>query len=340
MRRILALFVLLPLAACGSSSPSAPSPSGGGSSTLLGQTVSAVDGAASPSVSVQIGTKPSVTTDGSGFFQVDVDGPGTYRAVIRGGSIVERETRVTGPTSERLRVSLIPGSFDMTAFEQMFRASHSRLQRWTSRPSLVVLSSIMEYRTGSDDQYAATADQLTEDEISQLVTHLTEGLALLTGNTYTSFASVDIERPAVGARVNTLRNGRIVVGRYNGIQTIENTIGFGQWAEMPDGTIVGGASYLDRQFDRNDSRRRLLRIHELGHALGYDHVETRASIMNPAIGPDPTDFDRAGAMIAFQRPVGNRAPDVDPSSGTLGIVTGGFRGRTVLCRFGASPSAR
>ncbi len=51
--------------------------------------------------------------------------------------------------------------------------------------------------------------------------------------------------------------------------------------------------YLDREFDRDDSRRRLLRIHELGHALGYQHVESRTSIMNPSVGPEPTEFDRA-----------------------------------------------
>ena len=30
--------------------------------------------------------------------------------------------------------------------------------------------------------------------------------------------------------------------------------------------------FLDRDFDKNDNRRRLLRIHELGHALGLMHV--------------------------------------------------------------------
>jgi hypothetical protein len=68
-----------------------------------------------------------------------------------------------------------------------------------------------------------------------------------------------------------------------------------------------------------------LRIHELGHALGYQHVTTRTSIMNPAIGPDPTEFDRGGALIAFQRPVGNQAPDVDPTTTTVAAVTGEVR---------------
>ncbi len=93
-----------------------------------------------------------------------------------------------------------------------------------------------------------------------------------------------------------------------GITSLAKTIGYGLWSEQPDGSIVGGAMYLDREFDRDDNRRRLLRIHELGHALGYQHVESRTSIMNPSIGPEPTEFDRAGAIIAFARPVGNKSP--------------------------------
>jgi len=322
MPRILVpMIALLPLVACGSS-PTEPSPSGGGSTVLQGQTVSAIDGAASPNLSVQIGAR-SVTSDGSGFFQLDVGAVGTYRTLIRGNSVVERETRIIGPTSDRARVSMIPSSFDLGAFDEMFRTINARLQRWTSRPALVILGSVMEYRNGAGETYEATGEQLTDDEVAQLVGHLTDGLALLTGNTYTTFASVEVERPAAGTRVNVLRTGRIVVGRYTGIVTFARTIGYGQWSELSDGTIVGGSTFLDRDFDRGDSRRRLLRIHELGHALGYQHVQTRTSIMNPAIGPELTDFDRSGAMIAFQRPVGNRSPDVDPSTSTFAVVTGG-----------------
>jgi hypothetical protein len=68
-----------------------------------------------------------------------------------------------------------------------------------------------------------------------------------------------------------------------------------------------------------------LRIHELGHALGYQHVQTTPSIMRPTIGPEPTDFDRAAALIAYQRPVGNRAPDIDPAASSRAVSTGGIR---------------
>jgi hypothetical protein len=310
------------LAACGSSptdpsSPDAPR-------VLQGQTVNALDGSPSPSLSVQVGTQ-RVTSDANGFFQFELD-PGAYRTTVRGNAVVERETTLNGPTSDRARLSLIPSQFDLAAFDEMFRTSNQRLQRWTARPALVVLGTVMKYRNTTGSTYEATSEQLSDEEVSQMIEHLAEAIGILTANTFTSFASVDVERPASGTQVDTLRNNHIVVGRYNGIVTFANTIGYGQWSETANGTIVEGAMYLDRDFDRTDPRRRLLRIHELGHALGYQHVRTRTSIMNPSIGPDVTDFDRSGAAIAFQRPVGNRAPDVDPtSSGISSVAEGGAR---------------
>lgn len=331
MRSSLALFVTLSvtLAAC-SKSPTEPSGDQGGATLIQGQTVNAIDGAAAGNTTVRVGDR-SVTTDSSGFFQLDVGRAGSYASTIRSAGMVDRETRISSPASDRLRLSLIPASFDLTAFDQMFRTLNSRLARWTTRPALVVLAAVMDYR-GSGDTYEATGEQLTDDEVSQMIAHHQEGLALLTGGVYPSFASVDVERPAAGTRVNPLRTGAIVVGRYRGIVSFARTIGYGQWAEMSDGTINGGATFLDRDFDRGDSRRRLLRIHELGHALGYQHVDARVSIMNPAIGPEPNDFDRAGATIAFQRPVGNRAPDVDPAT-SAAATTGEYRwSAPTVCR--------
>jgi hypothetical protein len=155
---------------------------------------------------------------------------------------------------------------------------------------------------------------LTDAEVALLIAHLNEGLSLLTGGTYTSFAEVKVERPASGERTSVARAGAIVVGRYNGVQTFARTIGYGRWAENTDGSVVAGAMFLDHGFDKNDDRRRLLRIHELGHALGQLHVESRTSIMNPSVGPEPQEFDRQAAIIAFQRSPGNVSPDTDPGS--------------------------
>jgi hypothetical protein len=332
-RAILMTALSLTLAACGGGSKSPSAPSDATPRMLQGQTVNAVSGMPTASLTVSVGTLRAVTTDNDGNFAIDVGGTGAYATSIRGGSIVERETVLT-PSTERARLSVIPTAFDLAAFDEMFRSINSRLQRWTSRPTLVVLASTMDFRSTADEAFTASSEQMTDDEVSQLVAHMTDGLALLTGGTFTSFAAVDVERPKPGERVSTSRSGKIVVGRYTGIVTFANTIGYGRWMETADGTIVGGAMFLDRDFDRGDGRRRLLRIHELGHALGYQHVRSRTSIMNPAVGPEPTDFDRAGAVIAFQRPPGNHSPDVDPTSTARMAVTGEGGGRwapPVIC---------
>jgi hypothetical protein len=259
-----------------------------------------------------------------GTFQMQQVESGPQTAILSGASIVERWTTVTAPPGETLREALIPAAFDLTAFDQMFRGANDRLQRWTTAPSLVVITTVMNYTTGfgSQDEYHATSEQLTETETTILIEQLTEALAMLTGNTFTAFASVERESASSGAKVNTLRPGKIVVGRYNGIQGLLNTIGFGRWATNGSGEVVGGAIYLDRDFDKSKDARRLLRTHELGHALGYNHVTARTSIMNPAIGPEATIFDRQGAIIAFQRQPGNQSPDTDPGTRPSGGVFG------------------
>jgi hypothetical protein len=272
--------------------------------------VSAIDGTGAADVNVQVETAHSVKTDSAGYFRTEVDRTGDLAVVLSGNAIVERRTIVTGPTSGA-RLTLIPSSFDLHAFDELCRTANGRLQRWTTRPSLVVIATVMSYRN-PDDAYTTTSEQMSDDEVNALIQHLTEGLGLLTGNTYASFADVTVERPGSGTRVPVVRSGSIVVGRYNGIQVWASTIGYGRWAEDPSGSITGGSMFLDSGFDRDDNRRRLLRIHELGHALGYLHVESRPSIMNPSIGPEPTEFDRAAAIVAFQRQPGNLSPDTDP----------------------------
>jgi hypothetical protein len=304
------LFTSMLASACGGGSPSAPTTTEPGSLlSYRGETVSAIDGTPIAGVAVKVGTHAAVS-DNLGRFEVMNLQEGAEIMTLSGSSIVERRRNVAIP-ADVTKETLIPSAFDLEAFDEMFRGT-GQLQRWTSAPALVVLGSVMQYHSIGADEYQATSEQLTDDEVTLLVQHLTEGLSLLTGNKFASFSSVDVERPASGKRVNTLRTGAIVAGRYRGVQSLATTIGLGRWSNNGDtAEIVGGALYLDHNFDRSNEARRLLRIHELGHALGYLHVTKRTSIMNPAIGPVPTDFDRNAAMIAFARMPGNQSPDND-----------------------------
>jgi hypothetical protein len=60
-------------------------------------------------------------------------------------------------------------------------------------------------------------------------------------------------------------------------------------------------------------------------------VNARTSIMNPAIGPEPTEFDRQAAAISFQRPPGNQSPDKDVVDAPRPPSSGIFKIRTLAC---------
>jgi hypothetical protein len=310
------------LVAC-SDAPFQPSSTDRSSENLVrGRTIDATSGAAEGSVTVQIGDGRAVAVDQGGFFQASVMAPGSYWTLIRGTAIVERQTRVTAPASDAL-LSLIPATFNLQAFDELARTSNARLQRWTTRPSLVIVASVMAFKADTHDGFTANGEKMTDLEVSGLTSYVTEGLSIWSGGGFTSFASTTVERPLGGDAVSVKRPGKIVVGRYTGMDTSDGTIGFTTWLEASDGTVTGGSIFLDEAFDRDDNRRRLLRIHELGHAMGYQHVTTLKSIMNPIIGPDVTEFDRSAATIAFQRPPGNHQPDRDPDSTRVGTLPSG-----------------
>ena len=190
---------------------------------------------------------------------------------------------------------------DGLALEEMLGNSQAP-QRWKRVPKLTVLVSVMEYQPGGHVEYIATEERLSDADIAELVRDLTDGLAILTANTFEQFSSVSREIVPAGATVSVSRPDQIVIARFNGLRRSMKTLGFGGRRTRKDGTITAGAILLDNEFDRSDAKRRLLRTHELGHALGYNHVLSRTSIMNPKIGSEPNAFDREAAVIAFHPP--------------------------------------
>lgn len=190
---------------------------------------------------------------------------------------------------------------DVVALDEMLRDSKGQLQYWTSVPELVVLTSVMQYHTTDSREFVATAELIDAKDTESLVADLRLALRQLTDNTFEDFAAIHYESVPAGSRAGIVRPKQIVVGRFQGLTDLAHTIGFGGRTTRRAGDIVGAAILLDNEFDRTSTARRLSRTHELGHALGFNHVKSRVSIMNERIGPEVTDVDRQIGMVAFQR---------------------------------------
>ena len=191
-------------------------------------------------------------------------------------------------------------SSDDAALREMIEGGKGRREAWQRAPDLVILEAVMDFTDNIAAGAVATDAMLGQDDVTQLEADMTEALAPLTDGRTPSFASVTVEPVAAGQSVRLFRRGTVVVGRFAGVQERSGTLGFGGRTAR-DGVITSGLVVLDHEFDSHSSRRRVLRMHELGHALGYNHVESRPSVMNPRVGSDLTDFDRAAIAFANEQ---------------------------------------
>jgi hypothetical protein len=193
-------------------------------------------------------------------------------------------------------------AIEAAAVRELLYGPKGRQEGWTSVPELVVLASVMQFAgTDATAGYTATEERLSAEEARELAADLEEALGELTGGMMTRFAAVRVEDVPAGGIATAFRRGQIVAGRYRDVQKQTGTVGYGGRATRSS-VITAAAVFLDRDFDREPGRRKLLRTHELGHALGYNHVESERSVMNPRVGSGITDFDRRVIRIAFPSP--------------------------------------
>lgn len=202
-------------------------------------------------------------------------------------------------------------SADDTALHELLEGTSGRRETWKAAPELVILTAVMDYTPdGLTSGYAATDESLTPAEVAQLSGDLTGALSDWTAGQFGSFSAVRTLSVAPGTTQKIFKKGQIIAGRFRGVQSTAGTLGYGGRTTR-DGEITSAAVILDRDFDRASDRRRLLRTHELAHALGYNHVQARQSVMNPHVGSDLTDFDRSAIRIAFA-PGSGPAPFTHP----------------------------
>jgi hypothetical protein len=254
----------------------------------------------------------STTSSQSGtFIAVAANESTAPRAVqLAGPGVVQRHTYVRVPGPE-LTLGLLPAAFDLTAFDQMLRTP--MLYRWTQAPPLILERRTLHFTSADASSATAETDVMTDAETAALEADLQAALGPMTGGAFGSFAGVERTTAATGDPVNLLNTGSITVTRMAGLTAATGFWGFGRYQVQSDGTVIGGIVMLDRDFERSGNPSlRTLRTHELGHALGYNHVTTRSSVMSPAANVDPTAWDLSAFRIAFARVPGNRSPDDDP----------------------------
>lgn len=288
--------------------PAAPGPSG---PALAGVVVDALSQAPLPGVVVRVAGGGNGTSGPDGHFVVPTGGESSrYRTVLSAPDVVERSTIVAA--GSEAEIGLIPARFDLRSFDEMFRG-RGALHRWVEAPRLVIERRVLRFSNTTDSHYEAGEALMTEEESAGLAADLAWALPQLTGGRFAAFASVDVVASEPGTSVPIGQNGVIFVARFEGLTDALGAWGYGRWAWNATGEVRRGAVMLDATFDSEPSvHRRSLRAHELGHALGCDHVSAPTSVMHVSARIEPTSFDLDAARIAFQRPPLNRAPDIDP----------------------------
>jgi len=315
IRKPLILAVLTLVGACGRG-PSAPSP-------VVFETTVRIVSALSP----QVGLPQVVLTVANGLGQ---QSDATGRSVIQSESaatvslrllhpaFVERETSVRVPDARPVDVSLIPSTHDLAAFEE-FSPRAFGLQRWTRNPRLMVLTHAVDFAgaTLGFREYPVIDRPISAAQLDCLAAGAGPALAEMSGGNL-AWDSVEIAKVEPGSRfrIDETPEGTIVVLPSVSLGSAGRGVAY---VGNEPFVLSRGAVWLTAEM-QNFCFTSLLYRHEMGHALGYQHVTRTVSMMSEFLPPALTDFDRNSIAILFQRRPGNRMPDRDPSGVSVNVT--------------------
>jgi hypothetical protein len=175
----------------------------------------------------------------------------------------------------------------------------------------MVLTNVVEYDGVAFDPIV-TDRRVADADFACILDGVQRAIAPMSDNVLT-FQKVDLVSPPAGSRFSIpgTSEGTIVVAVAHGLAANGRAAAF---AGLRPEVLVRGVVWISADnLPLCGSTAARVYPHELGHALGYQHVMLEASVMS---GVQPTSaltaFDRDAIRIVYQRPPGNRSPDVDP----------------------------
>ena len=249
-------------------------------------------------------------TDAGGFFILNAN-TSAYPLLLTHQNFIDRRTAAFLPASG-LHVSMIPSTFDLAAFEEFApRATTTGLRRWTQDPSLVALTNVVDY-DGVAFNPLVTDRQVPDADFGCMLDGVRRAIAPMSDQVMT-FKKVDVLSLPAGSRftIPSTPDGTIALVVARGLLANGRASAF---AGVQPNVLVRGVVWISADnLPLCGTTASRVFPHELGHALGYQHVTLEPSVMS---GIQPTSaltlFDRDAIRIVYQRPPGNRSPDIDP----------------------------
>lgn len=297
-KTVILLTALLLTTACGGGSPTAPTATQPPppdptpqTITLTGRLVAVNGGQGLPDVQAALGTQTFVT-GGGGQFTASTLPTASLSLSLTGSSIVPRRLQVAMLTTRDVAVDAIAtgGLFDLGFYQALVRDRLESpilqpLRRWTTNPNLYL-------QTGVDARTLDMVEVVARESVSQW----TAGKL--------SVASVERGSGSRAGQAGWLTIAFAADPAHCGLSDVGQS---GGTITLYPSTVCGCGGVPVRP--------RTVR-HEVGHAMGFYHVDDSADVMFHVASQCDTPLnakDVYHAAIAYSRPVGNQNPDEDPT---------------------------
>lgn len=277
-------------------------------------------------------TAPATDLSGRTVVVADASSAAPRAVTITAGAALERRTFLRVPGTEAT-IDLIPSSFDLRSFDLLAR-SYQELTRWADAPGLTIERRILECSatTPTESLAQATPAITAAATLAEMTGHLTDALGPLTGSRFTAYGSVDTPLANATGTVNLMVPGRITIARCTRLAELTGAVGYSKIDFAGNGRVKGGVVVLDYDYDEAaaPAERFHVRAHELGHTLGFNHVEIHSIMaITGAVSLVFTPWDLEAMALAYRRPPGSRSPDVDPDGASANAL--GARSALMLC---------